>query len=191
VNTENQTPQVSYDLPGWEHWQAGDETRSRLGATAYIRGAVPVGRGVFVTGSVAFLERDGEWGWGVGDYLYRCDEHGKNSWDYPLEPTGAMRKTARGFCALYLQPPSDELRLRVLLDSAARRNEHALEEYRRTVADTAALARRALDSIRLVHPSDFLEDGAVVPRGTGRRGEWRRVLEGATKTARDSWEVSE
>jgi len=153
--TEAGTPcKVSYTLPRWEDWQAGQDWRTALEATVYLQGGEPVGRGVYVGGSVTFRtlphrpDLDG-WQYG-GDYLYRVDDaEGRRelaTFGGP-EPTDRMRRTVREAVAPLLEAPSDGVRLRVLRDSVARRNYNAERAYHDTNRDTARLAARMLEAL--------------------------------------------
>ena len=139
---DSTAPKIDYDLPRFEDWQTTPEWRIQLNANAYIQD-LDVGRGGIVKGRISWRTIPGQLDeWQVdGSHLWRLDTS--------KDPTEAMKSRARDAIFPLLDPPSDDLRLKVAKRLVAHRNARAKDEYKTTNSDTAKLLGRFEDAMSI------------------------------------------
>ena len=153
---------ISYTLPYFDDWHRKPEDRIELEVNAYVDG-IHAGRGVYLTGSVTWRTRSSMSRWQTphepdswkpwGDYLYRVSETGSMRGVTDLKPTRKMCDTVRDAVFYLLEPPSDEMRLRVAVEQTQRIIRLAGEEMARKNKEATTFLQR-------------LEDAVGVPLGT-------------------------
>lgn len=153
---------ISYTLPHFDDWQRKPEDRIELEASAYV-GTFDVGWDVYLSGSVTWRTRsvmsrlmspDDPESWKPwGQYLYRVTPEGSLLGASGIKPTSKMQDTVRNAVFELLEPPSDEMRLRVAVEQTQRIIRNAGEEMSRKNKEATTFLQR-------------LEDAVGVPLGT-------------------------